>query len=83
MWLQKVGAGAGSCTPDIQYGINTYARRQANIHRKIAILFASQWLPYLNAFGCETAWAADLAWVSKAISCKTELPRWFPAAPTQ
>ena len=82
MWFQKVGARAGSCTPDVQYGIDAYARRQANIHREIAISFASQWLPYLNAFGCETAWAADLAWVSEAVSRKTKLPRWFPAAPT-
>jgi len=81
-WLQKVGIRTDSCTPDIQRGIDAYARRQAAIHRDIAISFASQWLPYLNATGCKTPWAADLPWISEALSRKTKLPKWFTAVPT-
>jgi len=81
-WLQKVGTRTGSCTPDIQRGIDAYARRQVAIHRDIAISFASQWVPYLKATGCDTAWAEDLPWISTALSRETKLPRWFPAGPT-
>ena len=77
-WLQKVGIRAGSCTPDIQCGIDAYARRQAAIHRDIAISFASQWVPYLNATGCETPWAADFPWISEALSRDAKLEKWIP-----
>ena len=77
-WLQKVGIRTGSCTVDIQRGIDAYARRQAAIYRDLAISFASRWLPYLKASDCETPWAADLPWVSEALSLETKLPKWFP-----
>jgi len=81
-WLQRVGIRTRSCAPDIQRGIDAYARRQAAIHREIAISFASQWVPYLNTTGCKTAWVADLPWISEALSRKTKLGRWIPAVPT-
>ena len=81
-WLQKVGIRTGSCAPDVQRGIDAYARRQAAIHRDIAISFASQWLPYLKATGCQTPWAADLPWISEALSRETKLPKWFTAVST-
>ena len=81
-WSQKVGIRAASSTPDIQRGVDAYARRQAAIYRDIAISFASQWLPYLKATGCKIPWAADLPWVSEALSRETKLPKWFPTVST-
>ena len=77
-WSEKVGIRAGSCTPDIQNGVDAYARKQADVYRKIAISFASQWLSYFNACGLGTEWTAGLPWVSQALSRKTKLPKWFP-----
>ena len=76
-WSGKVGVRANSCAPDIQHGISAYARKQANIHREIAISFAAQWLPYFDACGLEPKWAAEFPWVSEARSHKTKLPKWF------
>ena len=38
-WSEKVGVREGSCTPDIQRGVDAYARKQANIYREIATSF--------------------------------------------
>lgn len=76
-WSKKVGIRVDSCTPDIQHGVDAYARKQANIHHEIAISFASQWLPYLHACCLETGWAAQFPWTSEILSRKAKLPRWF------
>ena len=81
MWSERVGIRADSCTPDIQHSVDAYARKQAHIHRRIAVSFASQWLPYLNTCGYETIWLTDLSCASEVLSHKTKLPRWFPTIP--
>lgn len=78
LWSGKVGSRAGSCTPDVQRGADAYARKQAHIHRQIAISFAGQWLPYLDACRLSTEWAAVFPWGSQVLSCKTKPPKWFP-----
>jgi hypothetical protein len=80
-WSGKVGVRAGSCTLDIQHGVDAYARKQANIHHEIAISFARQWLPYLDAYGYETKWAAEFPWASQILSAKTKLPERFTTIP--
>ena len=80
-WSERVGARVDSCTPDIQHGVDAYARKQAHIHRELAISFASQWLPFLKSCGYETKWTEDLPWVSQALSRNTKLPKWFPSVP--
>ena len=82
-WLKKVGVRASLCTPDIQHGVDAYARKQANIHREIAISFVSQWLPYLRLCGLETKWTAELPWISQVFSRKKKLPKWFPTPTTE
>ena len=76
-WSGKVGARAGSCTPDVQRGIDAYARKQADIHRELAISFASQWLLYFKACDLEAKWAKDFPWISQARSLDAKLPKWF------
>ena len=79
-WSEKVGVRVGSCTPDIQRGVDAYARKQSNIHREIAMLFASQWLPYLDARGLDTTWATEFSWFS--LARKATLPKKFSVSPT-
>ena len=79
-WSEKVGIRAGSCTLDIQHGIDAYARKQASIHREIAMSFASQWLPYLKTCGFDVKWATELPWASQILSCETKLPKRFAVA---
>ena len=79
-WSDKVGTRAGSCPPDIQNGVDAYARKQANVYHEIAVSFASQWLPYLKAFRLDTQWAKDLPWSSRILAHKTELPKQFSVA---
>ena len=81
MWSEKVGNRVGSCPPDIQHGADAYARKQAYLHREIAISFAGQWLPCLKSCGYETRWSENLPWVSQALSRSAKLPRWFPSIP--
>ena len=75
-WSEKVGVRVGSCTPDIQHGVDAYAHKQASIHRGLAISFASKWLPYLHAWGFSTKWATKLPWVSK-VPLDAKLPKQF------
>ena len=77
-WSEKVGSRVGLCTPDIQHGADSYARKQAHVHREITTLFAGQWLPYLNARGLDITWATVFPWASQVLSCKAKLPKWFP-----
>ena len=76
-WSEKVGVRTGSCTPDIQRGVNANARKQANIYHEIVTSFAGQWLPYLEACGFSTKWAKGLPCTSEAPSHKTKLPNRF------
>lgn len=81
-WSEKVGIRADFCAPDIQRGVDAYARKQAYIHREISISFASQWVPYLKSCGYETKWSEDLPWISQALSRNTKLPRWLSSIPS-
>ena len=80
-WSEKVGIRAGSCTLDIQHGVDAYARKQASIHCEIAVSFASQWLPYLKAAGYDTKWATELPWALQILSHETKLPKRFSVTP--
>ena len=71
-WSEKVGSRMDSCTPDIQRGADAYARKQAHIHREIAIVFAGQWLPYLRTCDLDTGWATKFPWASQILSCEKE-----------
>ena len=82
-WSEKVGVRAGSCTPDIQHGVDAYARKQANIHHGITMSFANQWLPYLKAHGFNTQWATKLPWASQILSRETKLPKKFLVVPVE
>ena len=80
-WSEKIGIRAGSCTPDIQHGLDAYARKQASIYRGIAMSFVGQWLPYLNAYGLDTRWTTELPWISQILSHETKLPKRFSVIP--
>ena len=80
-WSEKVGVRASSCTPDIQHGIDAYARKQADIHHGVAVSFANQWLPYLKAHSFNTKWATGLPWASKILSREVKLPKKFQVIP--
>ena len=80
-WFGKVGARRGSCSPDIQHGLDVYARKQANVYLELSTLFAAQWLPYLTTCGLDTQWATKFPWLSPIISHQTNLPKWFSTTP--
>lgn len=73
-WLEKVGTRAGSRTPDVQCGVDAYARKQANIYHELAVSFGSQWQPYLDAWGFDSKWARELPWV---VPPAAKLPKRF------
>jgi hypothetical protein len=77
-WSEKIGSRVDSSASDIQRGADAYARKQAHINRDIAIQFASQWLPYLQARGLDTKWATLFPRASKVLSSQAKLPKWFP-----
>ena len=79
-WFEKIGVRAGSCSPDIQHGIDAYARKQANIHHEIAVSFSGRWLPYLKACGLDTGWTKAFLWLSQAPH-QTKLPNRSSAVP--
>ena len=52
-WLAKVETPRGNVTPDIQCGLNAYAKKQAAVHRNLALSFAKLWRPTLVSYGLE------------------------------
>ena len=76
-WSGKVGARMGSCPPDVQHGLDAYARKQADVYRELSISFAAQWLPYLNACGLDIQWTTKFPWLFPIISRQTNLPKRF------
>ena len=78
VWARKVGVRHGSCTSDIQHGVDSYARKQAHIHHELAVSFVSKWFPYFSACGFEPGWAEDFPWASQVSPYWKKLPKWFP-----
>ena len=79
-WSEKVGARKGVCTPDIQNGIDAYARKQANVYRDLALSFACKWLPYLDTSGFNVDWVVELPWGSQLMPQKVK-PSQLAATP--
>ncbi|KAF9784125.1 hypothetical protein BJ322DRAFT_1109984 [Thelephora terrestris] len=67
-WSNKVGSRLGSTAPDIQHGIDGYARKQANTYHKLAISLTKKWIPHLLALELDVSWAKTYP----------GLPRWPP-----
>lgn len=80
-WSGRVGVRAGSCSSDIQHGLDAYARKQANVYHELAVLFAGQWVPYLKACGLETKWTTELSWLSPVLLRQTHLSTQFSTIP--
>ena len=80
-WSDKLGARTGSCSLDTQHGVDAYARKQANVYHEIAVSFASQWLPYLEASDLDTQWAKEFSWSSRFLTRKAKLPEQVPVTP--
>ena len=81
LWSDKVGMRAGSCSPDIQHGIDAYARKQADIYHEIALSFAGQWVTYLNVHDLDTGWGKEFPWLTQILSHPIKLPKRFSAIP--
>ena len=56
-WGQKVGSRLGSVVAEIQNGIDSYARKQENVYRNLAVSLINQWLPHLFALKLNISWA--------------------------
>ena len=78
MWARKVGVHHGSCTSDIQCGVDSYARKQAHTHHELAVSFVSKWFPYFDACGFKPGWAGDFPWASQVPPYWEKPPKWFP-----
>ena len=55
-WLAKVEARRGIPTPDIQSGLNAYAKKQAAVYHNLAALFTKLWHPTLVSYGLQHLW---------------------------
>ncbi|KAF9780950.1 hypothetical protein BJ322DRAFT_1011762 [Thelephora terrestris] len=66
-WSGKVGSRLGLVTADVQHGIDSYARRQADTYHELAVSLANQWLPWLRALGLDTVWSKVYSWTAEFI----------------
>jgi hypothetical protein len=67
-WSNKVGSRLGSTAPDIQHGIDGYARKQANTYHKLAISLTKQWIPHLLSLELDVSWAKTYPWAAEMAS---------------
>ena len=67
-WGERVGSRLGLVAADIQHGIDSYARRQANTYHELAVSLARHWLPHLLTMGLTTSWAKPYSWAAEIFS---------------
>ena len=58
-WLTKVEAPRGNTGPDIESGLNAYARKQAAILHNLALSFTKLWRPTLVSYNLKHSWATE------------------------
>lgn len=56
-WSTRGGARSSSVTPDIQSGLDAYARKQTAVYRNLALSFAILWRPVLISHNLDHSWA--------------------------
>ena len=56
-WLTKREARSALVTPDIQSGLDAYARKQAGVYRDLATSFSMLWRPTLVSYNLNHSWA--------------------------
>ena len=64
LWGKRVGSRSGSLPPDIQHGVDSYARKQASVYHELAVSLANQWLPRLHELGLDVTWARTYSWTA-------------------
>jgi hypothetical protein len=74
-WGEKVGSRLGSVTADVQHGVDSYARKQANVYHRLAASLAGQWIPHLLASQLDISWAKTYSWASEITSPVAKDPR--------
>ena len=57
-WSTREGTRAASVTPDIQSGLNAYARKQTAVYRNLALSFTILWRPVFVSHNLDYSWAA-------------------------
>jgi len=58
-WLAKVETPRGNTTPDVQRGLNAYAKKQAAVHRHLAVSFAKLWRPTFVSYDLKHSWLTE------------------------
>lgn len=58
-WLRKTDARKGASTPDVQSGLNVYAKKQAAIFHNLATTFVTLWHPTLVSYGLQHLWVTE------------------------
>ena len=58
-WVAKVEGPKGNSTPDIQSGLNAYAKKQAAIYHNLAVSFARLWRPTLVSYCLQHSWITN------------------------
>ena len=58
-WLAKVETPRGNTTPDVQHGLNAYAKKQAAVHRHLAVSFAKLWRPTFVSYDLKHSWLTE------------------------
>lgn len=58
-WLAKQDARSTTASPSVQSGLRAYTRKQAAIHRGLAVSFSKLWYPILAKHNLETSWITN------------------------
>ena len=73
-WLAGVGARREGLTPDVQSGLNAYAKKQAAIYHDLAVTFARLWRPTLVSYGLQHSWITEYMTTYGVSLIDTNLP---------
>ena len=70
-WLAKVEVRRGNTTPDMESGLDAYARKQAAIYQNLAGSFTKLWRPTLVSYNLEHSWATAYLRRNGVVSAET------------
>ena len=58
-WLAKVDIPWRTSTPDVQSGLDAYAKKQAAVYHNLAVSFVNLWRPTLVSYGLKHSWMTE------------------------
>jgi len=73
-WLARIGARGEGLAPDVQSGLDAYAKKQVAVYHDLAVTFAKFWRPTLVSYGLQHSWITEYMTTHEVPLTDTNVP---------